>query len=231
MADIFISYASEDRSRAETIAKALEDQGWSVWWDRTIPPGKTFDQVIEEAITTASCVVVLWSKKSIKSDWVKEESTIGKKRKILVPAKIESIEPPIGFSMIQTADLTDWKAETSHAGFQKLLSAISDLVVHPPLDAQPEDRKPSLLRRMLLLYLPGSRKGWILHVPFYILFGLIILLWFVVLMAAVINKYDPPPRYDIPMLTFIFISVLAFILLISLQRFASEVGHIESKEE
>ena len=46
MADIFISYASEDRLRAEPLAKALEEQGWSVWWDRTIPPGETFDQVI-----------------------------------------------------------------------------------------------------------------------------------------------------------------------------------------
>ena len=46
MADIFISYASDDLQRIEPIRKALEDQGWSVWWDRTIPPGKSFDQVI-----------------------------------------------------------------------------------------------------------------------------------------------------------------------------------------
>ena len=65
MADIFISYASEDRSRVEPLAHSLEDHGWSVWWDRTIPPGKSFDQVIQEAITAAKCVVVLWSEKSI----------------------------------------------------------------------------------------------------------------------------------------------------------------------
>ncbi len=65
MSDIFISYASQDRSRVEPLAKALEEQGWSVWWDRTIPPGKTFDEVIEEAIKAARCVVVLWSKISI----------------------------------------------------------------------------------------------------------------------------------------------------------------------
>jgi hypothetical protein len=34
MSDIFISYASEDRSKAEPLAKALEEQGWSVFWDR-----------------------------------------------------------------------------------------------------------------------------------------------------------------------------------------------------
>ena len=31
MADIFISYAHEDRETAKTLAQALADQGWSVW--------------------------------------------------------------------------------------------------------------------------------------------------------------------------------------------------------
>jgi len=132
MADIFISYASKDRSRVEPLAHALEARGWSVWWDRTIPPGKSFDQVIEEAITAARCVVVLWSKKSIRSDWVKEEAGIGKRGKILVPAKIDLVEPPLGFGLIQAADLTDWKTDTSHTAFASFLSAISDIVGPPP---------------------------------------------------------------------------------------------------
>ncbi|MDQ3115900.1 MAG: toll/interleukin-1 receptor domain-containing protein [Verrucomicrobiota bacterium] len=49
MSDIFISYAREDREKAQAIAAVFQEQGWSVWWDRSIPPGRTFDQVIEEA--------------------------------------------------------------------------------------------------------------------------------------------------------------------------------------
>jgi hypothetical protein len=67
MADIFISYAREDRPRVEPIAKVLKDQGWSVWWDPQIPPGRTFFGVIKEALDAAKCVVVLWSKRSIHS--------------------------------------------------------------------------------------------------------------------------------------------------------------------
>ena len=54
MAEIFISYARADRGRAETLAQALGQLGFSVWWDREIPPGRTFDEVIEEGFFPAS---------------------------------------------------------------------------------------------------------------------------------------------------------------------------------
>ena len=62
MADIFISYANEDRERVAPVAKALGSHGWQVFWDRDIPPGKTWDEVIEGAIEAAGCMLVLWSR-------------------------------------------------------------------------------------------------------------------------------------------------------------------------
>src|SRR5215472_14103178 len=67
--DIFISYASADRPHAQALATALHGRGWSVWWDRTIPPGKSFDVVIEAALNAAKCVIVLWSPASVTSEW------------------------------------------------------------------------------------------------------------------------------------------------------------------
>src|SRR6476619_1594902 len=71
--DVFISYAKGDRSRAAELASILEPKGLSVWWDRDITPGRTFDDVIEEALTNARSVVVLWSAESVKSRWVRTE--------------------------------------------------------------------------------------------------------------------------------------------------------------
>lgn len=39
MADIFLSYSSDDRGRVRPIVAALERRDWSVWWDREILPG------------------------------------------------------------------------------------------------------------------------------------------------------------------------------------------------
>src|SRR6185369_16482362 len=128
MSDIFISYAREDRATAQAIAAALEAQGWSVWWDRSIPPGRSFDQVIEEALNAAKCVVVLWSRSSIGSDWVKTEAAEGLARKVLVPVRIEEINLPLEFRRLQTVDLSRWKGDSSDAELGQLLQAIASLL-------------------------------------------------------------------------------------------------------
>ena len=42
LADIFISYARGDRERIADLSAALEQHGWSVWWDRHIDGGSAF---------------------------------------------------------------------------------------------------------------------------------------------------------------------------------------------
>jgi hypothetical protein len=128
MSEIFISYASEDRPRAKIIAEALEHQGYSVWWDVDIPPGKTFDNTIKVELDSAKCIIVLWSWKSVLSDWVKEESSEGVKRKILIPVLIDDVEIPLGFKRIQAARLIDWSGTLPNPEFDILLKSVKELV-------------------------------------------------------------------------------------------------------
>ena len=103
MSDIFLSYATGDRPRTRLLVEALESQGWSVWWDRTIAPGRTFDSVIEKSLAEARCVVVLWSKASVSSDWVKTEAAEAARRRVLVPVLIDEVTVPLEFRRVQAA--------------------------------------------------------------------------------------------------------------------------------
>jgi len=58
MSDIFLSYAHEDQARIQQLAHALEAQGWTVFWDRTLSAGSTWRETIGKALETAGCVVV-----------------------------------------------------------------------------------------------------------------------------------------------------------------------------
>ena len=67
MSDVFISYAREDQDRITALVQLLQAQGLSVFWDRDIPPGKTWREHIGRALAEARCVVVAWSRASIAS--------------------------------------------------------------------------------------------------------------------------------------------------------------------
>jgi hypothetical protein len=141
MADVFISYAREDQKVAQQLAGALESQGWSVFWDRTIPAGQTWRSFTGKALEDASCVIVAWSAASIDSDWVHEEAEEAKQRGILVPAFIQSVAPPFGFRTIQAADLIDWNGDAGADSFINLVDAASMLLGTPPILFE-EQNKP-----------------------------------------------------------------------------------------
>jgi len=137
MTDVFISYASEDRERAARLAAALEARGWSIWWDRKIITGQAYDQTIEHALAGASCVVVLWSRHSLASEWVKNEASAGADRGVLLPAVIEPVSAPLEFRRRQSADLSDWDDEPDHAGLQALCAGIQATLGRLPATGLP----------------------------------------------------------------------------------------------
>lgn len=144
MSDIFISYAREDRPRAQIFAEALQKQGWSVWWDRNILSGKTFDKVIEKELEAAQCVIVLWSEKSIKSDWVKDEAAEGKEKEILVPVLIDDVTIPLGFRRIQTSPLVNWNGTPDSPEYLKLLDSIQAILTSPANETTDDESGPGI---------------------------------------------------------------------------------------
>jgi len=128
MSDIFISYASEDREVAHKLATAFNTLAWSVWWDRKIPTGQKFDEVIERELESATCVVVLWSHHSVSSEWVRNEAAVAAERGVLVPVVIEAVKLPLEFRRRQTGDLVGWPETLEHGGFRTVCEAIASLI-------------------------------------------------------------------------------------------------------
>lgn len=132
MTDIFISYKREDQPTAKRLAEAFEAKGWSVWWDPKLRAGEHFDTVIEKALTNARCVVVLWSHRSVQSQYVKDEASYALKLAKLVPALIEKVEPPFRFHGIHTVDLSSWDSSERFPAFRKLIEDLSAQLGPPP---------------------------------------------------------------------------------------------------
>ena len=127
----FISYAREDLDRVRPIVKLIEDNGWSVFWDRTIPAGLTWRGYIGKALDEAKCVIVVWSRKSVVSEFVQEEADDGRERRILIPISIDDVRPPLGFRAIQHEDFTKWKGESHNRRAKSLLKAIEGIAGKP----------------------------------------------------------------------------------------------------
>lgn len=108
MADVFISYSSEERETAARLAAALEARGYSVWWDRNLEGGADFSDDIEREMKAAGAIVVAWSHNAAKSHWVRDEASYGRDAKKLVPITLDGAQPPIGFRQVQTIDFTGW---------------------------------------------------------------------------------------------------------------------------
>ncbi|MEO6361012.1 MAG: TIR domain-containing protein [Sphingomicrobium sp.] len=119
-----MSYAREDADRARTIALALEKAGHQVWWDQIIRAGAQYANEIEQALKDSDAVVVLWSKCSAESPWVRDEAAAGRDSGRLVPVRLDQSEPPMGFRQFQNIDLSHWTGRGSPAQLRDLLDAM-----------------------------------------------------------------------------------------------------------
>lgn len=148
MASVFLSYDREDAAAAGSVARALQKAGHSVWWDRQIAGGSEYSREIEQALAAAEAVVVLWSRRSVNSPWVRDEAASGRDRGRLVPVRLDSTDPPLGFRQYQTIDIP--KGRVGKSKEQALLGAISAVAGTPVTPAR-KVRSPAL-----------ERKHWIL---------------------------------------------------------------------
>ena len=137
--EVFLSYAREDRDSASLVARALEQHGLTVSWDRELAPGANWHNVIGKALEAASAVIVLWSVRSVESSRVLDEADSGRQQGKLIPVLVDNVNPPLGFGQFQSADLTSWDGSPKAPEFALLLTAVVRLTGQPPSGPVPDD--------------------------------------------------------------------------------------------
>jgi len=158
--DIFLSYNREDLARAKQFAEGFERAGFSVWWDVTLRSGENYDEVTEAALRSARAVVVLWSKRSVVSRWVRAEATLADRNRTLMPAMIEPCDRPIMFELTQTAELSHWHGDESDSAWCAFIDDLRRFLGKEiPAEAHVRQDEPEAEERPVVLVLPFVNRS------------------------------------------------------------------------
>lgn len=157
-ADIFLSYSESDKAIAALFAQGFAKEGLEVWWDDALRSGDSYDEVTEGALREARVVVVLWSKSSVVSRWVRSEATIADRRKTLIPVSIEPCDKPVIFELTQTADMSAWNGDPSDPLWQAFHAEVRDFIAR-------ERAAPALVNTARTPALSPAKKGQRGHAP------------------------------------------------------------------
>lgn len=102
MPQIFISYSTRNKKRALKLADELKNRGVEVWFDDwDLPAGHKLLDSIYSGIKESDYFVLILTKNSVKSNYVKEELDIAKQEEIekgdtkIIPLLFEKCEIPI----------------------------------------------------------------------------------------------------------------------------------------
>jgi TIR domain len=139
---IFVSYARSDADFVLRVAGALRGDGRHVWVDQLdIPKGARWDTEVEKALQACSCLLVVLSAASVKSQNVLDEVSyaIGEGRSVL-PILLQPCSIPFRLKRLQYIDFTT----DFGAGFTQLVAALDSL---PPPEPGPGDESAAQAAR------------------------------------------------------------------------------------
>jgi CheY-like chemotaxis protein len=135
-ADLFISYSQKDLATVKSLTALLQGLGWSVWFDQHIRAGTSFDRVIEQALQDARAVIVVWSRNSVNSDWVRAEAAYAQESSKLFPVRLDDAPLPLRFIHVHTLNLSDWDGTIEHRALQALAAHLAEAIGRPDAGVQ-----------------------------------------------------------------------------------------------
>jgi len=134
MADVFVSYTRQDVDFTGALARALEAQGLSVWYDAAIGGGAEWRASIVDAMQQARLVVLVYSPATEKSAEVAKELAVAaaQKRRI-VPIRVANVFPSGAFlyemarlNWVDCFPVTEARLETIALALGEMIRAGAD---------------------------------------------------------------------------------------------------------
>ncbi len=126
---IFISYSEFDKEIAEIIANQLLKDGHKVFYDRlSLKLGENLIRKIDEGLSDANVILVIYSRKSSSSKWAQRElesvilNDLSKEKKRIIPISIDGALPPGYLMNYQMVDLSTKNIEDGVRHLSSILS-------------------------------------------------------------------------------------------------------------
>lgn len=124
---LFISYSRQDSEFADRLARALEQEGFETWMDRTeVAAGDNLLEAINTALRGADGVIIVLSPRFTTSPWLVHELTAAASReylegtRLILPVLLEDTEVPV---LLRDRFYADFRTSFDQ-GFQTLLRAL-----------------------------------------------------------------------------------------------------------
>jgi TolB-like protein len=96
--EIFISYRRADEAWARLLYDKLTAEGVDAWYDGLIGPGQEWRTAVAEALEASQIFVLLYSENAAQSgDIVKELAAATQEKKLIIPVRLQNIEPKGAF--------------------------------------------------------------------------------------------------------------------------------------
>jgi hypothetical protein len=125
---VFISYSHSDKAFATRLAANLVKRKASIWMDDwEVSAGESLIERIQEAIQSASALVIVLSKASVASVWCKKEVVaaiqreLEERRVIVIPVLLEACDVPL---FLRDKKYADFRKDFDQ-GFATVLAAIA----------------------------------------------------------------------------------------------------------
>ncbi|MDP3735870.1 MAG: TIR domain-containing protein [Hyphomonadaceae bacterium] len=141
MTDIYIAYAREDRERVRPLAESLQFEGWDVWWDPS-DPSIDGSAALDQKLSTAGAILVIWSAYARGSEYVRSEAATGLYKNKLIQARIDSAAPPRPFDQVEVVDLHAWSGEREDPNWRRITQTLRVYAGAPGASRGQQSRKP-----------------------------------------------------------------------------------------